>query len=140
MNNTNDNNDQESARLKTLKHRYKYVNLAHNIIAMPLIIILLVFGLPIIGNITSGLFFVSLGCAGNEGSGIDCSFLGKDVGDIAYGYMVGIFLGGFINPILVLQFLTIFIPFQVVIMWVSTAVVLILARYLIRIEVKQLSQ
>jgi hypothetical protein len=53
-----------------------------------LILILLLAGLPIIGALGSGVIAYPLGCPLDKGSVHPCPFLGADLGELLYAFLV----------------------------------------------------
>lgn len=88
---------------------------------LPVLLALLVFGMPILGNMA--YFFLladllSAGCrTGSEGLPVNCFVNGVDVGGLASGYGIGIFLLGIINPILAIDVVAIVLPKPLLALW-----------------------
>lgn len=88
---------------------------------LPVLLVLLVFGMPMLGNMA--YFFLladvlSEGCrTGSEGLPVNCFVNAVDVGGLASGYGIGIFLLGIINPILAIDVVTIVLPKPLLALW-----------------------
>lgn len=115
--------------LEKLKQIRRWLNIAHWIIGRPMLAYLLLFSLPVIGNVVAGLALGSLDCTGGGGSAPTCFLLGKDVGEVLYGYVIGMFLLGMINPFLAWQLLSVFLPGSLAMAWIVLAILLGSANY-----------
>lgn len=94
---------------------------------LPVLVVLLVFGMPVLGNLA--WFFLlaeplTAGCATtSNGLPVNCFFNGVDVGGLSAGYGLGVFLLGLFNPILVIDLVAIVLPKPLLAVWSVAAVV-----------------
>ena len=88
---------------------------------LPVLLALLVFGMPVLGNMAYYFLLhdvLSAGCrTGSEGLPVNCFVNGVDVGGLASGYGIGIFLLGIINPILAIDVVAIVLPKPLLALW-----------------------
>ncbi len=119
-----ENKPSHKSYLEKLKQIRRWLNIAHWIVGRPMLAYLLLFSLPVIGNLVAGLTLGSLDCTGRGGSAPTCFLFGKDVGEVLYGYVIGMFLLGIINPFLAWQLLSVFLPGSLAIVWIVLAILL----------------
>lgn len=91
---------------------------------VPVILVLVIFGFPLLGNLAFFLVsdFLTDGCrTTSEGFPVDCVRYGLNMDDLVRGYGLGIFLGGIINPVLAYEIVTNFIPVYILVPWIVLA-------------------
>ena len=91
---------------------------------VPVILVLVIFGFPLLGNLAFFLVsdFLTDGCrTTSEGFPVDCFRYGLDMGGLVRGYGLGIFLLGIINPMLAYGIVTHFIPAYILAPWIALA-------------------
>lgn len=130
----------EKIYLEKLKRIRTWLNVAHWVIGRPMLAYLLLFSLPVIGNLVAGLTLGSLDCTGGGGSAPTCFLFGKNVGDVFYGYVIGMFLLGMMNPFLAWQLLSVFLPGSLVMAWIVLAIVLGCINYAFKRVIRDMEQ
>ncbi len=99
-------------------------------IACPFLVLFALLGLPVVGTLV-GIGLIELAsCEDGSGGALrGCMLLGQDVSDVLYGYGIGIFLAGAINPLLFFQLLDIYLPAFVVGVWTVVALTLAVVKW-----------
>jgi len=121
------------------RSRLKKVCLALNGLFFPVCTFFLLSAIPLIGNYVM-LGFVSLiGCSVNEAQAHPCSLLGWDLADVAYGYVVDVFLAGAANPLLAGWALERFLVSAVGIAWLMVVSILYIARRRMRRQIERMA-
>lgn len=126
--------------LEKLKRTRRWLNIAHWVIGRPMLAYLLLFSLPVIGNLVAGLTLGSLDCTGGGGSAPTCFLFGKNVGDVFYGYVIGMFLLGMMNPFLAWQLLSVILPGSLVMAWIVLAIVLGCINYAFKRVIREMER
>lgn len=101
-------------------------------LVIPVLAFFLLLAIPLLGNfvVLGGASF--LGCQTGEDNVHPCHFLGMDIGEFVYGYVVDIFVLGGLNPILAFVAFRAFIRSLLGIIWLSVVIGIVLIREHVR--------
>jgi hypothetical protein len=108
--------------------RLRPLSLALKFLIVPVIAIFLLLAIPLLGNFVVLGGASLLGCQTGEDNVHPCHFLGRDIGEFIYGYVVDIFLLGGLNPFLSLAAFSAFIRSLFGIIWLSVVIGVALIR------------
>ena len=132
--------------LAQLERRIRRINLYLFflfLLASPLIILFLVFGLPVVGTYTMLALADHLNCTVNVSAPQPCYLFGADISGIVGAYAYGSVLGGALNPFFFVVVVTKFIPtmllFYAAQIWTMLAVSLIVIKVMTRKRITEAS-
>lgn len=86
-----------------IRQLYFLINALYWLFAAPFVVFFVLLCLPIVGNIVALAFGQSIGCEFSEQKAEPCFIFGVNLGEIFYGYLVGMFLLGMGNPFMFIR-------------------------------------
>lgn len=116
------------ATIAELEARLDRIDTLLAYLGVPLLILFLVFGLPVLGTIVVFSISKELGCTVNAGSVHPCYLFGKDIGPVLYNYLIGSIFGGLLNPFLFISGFVTLMPKFVGVVWLLLVMALPVAR------------
>ncbi|RUL62228.1 hypothetical protein EKH79_15190 [Dyella dinghuensis] len=108
--------------------RLRPINRALKCLIIPVLVIFLLLAIPLVGNFVVLGGASLLGCQTGEDNIHPCHFLGWDIGEFVYGYVVDIFVLGGLNPILAFVAFRTFICSPLGMIWLSIVIGAVLVR------------
>ena len=125
-----------SRAIDALTTRLKRIRLALRLLIIPVLLVYLLLALPMVGNfvVLGGAHW--LGCFTGENMIHSCIFLGSDIGEFVYGYIVDIFILGMFNPFFATEALLAFLHTPVGIAWLLALLGLLAAGFITRRELR----
>jgi hypothetical protein len=122
------------AQLAPVKKKLRRVERAVNVYAFPSLLFILLFTLPVIGNIAAPTVGTWMGCSFGENEARHCPVFGSELAEIFYEYAVSILVGGILNPIYFFRAMSIILTPVVTTIWIGSVVWLYARRYNLRRE------
>lgn len=122
------------AQLAPVRKKLLRVERAVNFYAFPSLLFILLFSLPIVGNIAAPTVGTWMGCSFGEIGARHCPVFGRQLAEVFYEYTISIFIAGITNPILFFRAMSIILSPVVATAWIGSVVWLYARRYNLRRE------
>ncbi len=119
--------------------RLRPFSLALKFLVIPVVVAFLLLAIPLLGNFVVIGGASLLGCQTGEDNIHPCHFLGMDIGQFVYGYVVDIFVLGGLNPVLAFVAFRAFICSLIGMVWLALVIGVFLTRERIRRDLATLA-
>lgn len=123
--------------LQALKRRMKRIRWTLLVMVIPVLLAFLLLALPIVGNFVVLGFASAMGCSTGENMVHSCMFMGKDIGNFIYGYVVDIFVLGLFNPFFAASAMMVFLKTAIGIAWMLAVLSLIVVWFTTRRRLRE---
>jgi hypothetical protein len=121
-----------AAQLASIKKKLRHIERATNFYALPSLLFILLFALPLIGNIAAPAVGAWMGCSFGEGEARNCPVFGRELAEVFYEYAISIFAFGIFNPWLFFRAMSIILTPVVSTIWIVSIIWLYALRYKLR--------
>lgn len=120
------------AQLTPIKKKLRRAEVVTRFYALPSLLFMLAFSLPIVGNIIAVTVGGWLGCSFGEHEARNCPVFGNDLAEIFYEYGISMLMAGIFNPFLFFRGISIIMTPVIAIGWIASVVWLYALRYRFR--------